>query len=97
MSVTQSPQFTEIEVSDHAHRRWAERSDRPKLNPLAAWLEAIPVEYPSMSPPAKYARYHETTNLLLLAAADRTLTTCIPLSGRSVKEQQYIRSQVTDQ
>lgn len=82
-AVTQSPHYTEVEVSNHAHRRWAERSDRPKMNPRAAWLEAVPVDYPSINPPAKYARYHEETGLLLLVAADRTLTTCVPISGRT--------------
>ncbi|QLG47862.1 hypothetical protein [Natrinema halophilum] len=96
-TVTQSPRYTEISVSEHAYDRWTERSAQPKLNPRAAWLEAIPVEYPSINPPAKYARYHQETDLVLLVAGDDTLITCIPLSQRSVKEQQYVLSQVTDE
>jgi len=96
MSVTRSPRYTEVRVSDHAYERWSERSDQPKMNPRAAWLEAVPVEYPSISPPARHARYHQPTGLVLLVAGDGTLTTCIPLEDRSQDEQQHVRSQVSD-
>lgn len=96
-AVTQSPRYTEISVSDHAYERWAERSNRPKLNPRVAWLEAIPVDYPSAKPPAEYARYHEVTEMILLADPNGRLVTCIPLEHRSQNEQQYVRSQVTDE
>ncbi|WP_265109141.1 hypothetical protein [Halosolutus halophilus] len=94
-TVTGSPRYTEVSVSSHAYERWAERSNRPKLNPRVAWLEAVPIDYPSIKPPAEFARLHEVTGLILLAESDGTLRTCIPLSNRPRDEQQYIRSQVS--
>ncbi|WP_121744441.1 hypothetical protein [Natronorubrum halophilum] len=93
-TVTQSPSYEDIEVSGHCHRMWSERSNRPDLNPRIAWLEAVPVDYPSIKPPARFARYHEVTGQILLACPDGTLATCIPLSNRSRDEQRYIRDQL---
>ncbi|QCW03597.1 hypothetical protein [Natrinema pallidum] len=96
MSAAESPRYFEISISEHARKRWETRSPQPNADPRAAWGDAVPVHYPNLKPPATDARYHEETDLLLLAAADGTLTTCIPLKHRSRDEQQYIRSQVTD-
>ncbi|WP_137288800.1 hypothetical protein [Natronorubrum halophilum] len=93
---TQSPSYEETTVSKHCREQWSERSNRPQLNPRIAWLEAVPIDYPSIKPPARFARYHEVTGQILLACPDGTLATCIPLSNRSRSEQQYIRNQVAD-
>lgn len=96
MSVVQSPQYYQVGVSDHARSRWAERSSRPNQSPLEAWREAVPVEYPGLNAPARYARYHEATDLVLLVAVDHTLITCIPLDGRPAWEQDHVRNQVSN-
>ncbi|UHQ97923.1 hypothetical protein HYG81_18860 [Natrinema zhouii] len=96
-ATTQSPRNFELEISAHARRRWEKRSSQRHLDPRAAWSEAEPVHYPSLKPPSEHARYHESTDLVLLVAQDGTMTTCIPLSDRSPDEQQYVRNQVTDQ
>ncbi|ELZ12048.1 hypothetical protein C478_10618 [Natrinema thermotolerans DSM 11552] len=95
MSVTDTPRFEDLEADGHPRDKWAERSPKPSLNPRIAWLEAVPIDYPSMSPPAKYARFHEVTELIILANEYR-LVTFIPLEDRPQDEQQYIRSQVSD-
>ena len=95
MSVVQSPQYYQIGVSDHARSRWAERSGRPNQSPLEAWREANPVEFPSLSEPARYARYHEATGLVLLVAVDHTMITCIPLADRPAWERDHVRNQVS--
>lgn len=67
----------------------------PALNPRLAWKEGTAVDYPSIKPPAVHARYHEETDLILLAAPNGTLLTVIPLGHRPQTEQQHIRSQVS--
>ncbi|QRV14258.1 hypothetical protein JMJ58_15095 [Haloterrigena salifodinae] len=94
VGVTAGPTFEEISVSSHCRERWDERSDRPLLNPRIAWLEAVPVDYPSARPPARHARFHEVTELILLASDDGLLRTCIPLSNRPRDERRYIRDQL---
>ena len=94
VDVTAAPTFDEIEPTDHCRERWSERSDRPSLNPRVAWLEAVPIDYPSARPPARHARFHEVTELILLASDDGLLRTCIPLSNRPRDEQRYIRDQL---
>ncbi|WP_226479121.1 hypothetical protein [Natrinema amylolyticum] len=96
VDVTPTPRYEEIFVDEHFPEQWSKRSDRPQLNPQIAWLEAIPVDYPSAKPPAECARLHEVTEMILLAEPNGRLVTCIPLEDRSRTEQQYIRSQVTD-
>lgn len=93
VDVTSSPRYEDLRVSDHVHIRWAERSSHSRLNPRVAWLEAIPIDYPSMSPPAKHARLHEVSEMILLAD-DYELITCIPLTDRPQDEQQHIRDQI---
>ena len=95
MSTVTSPQHYQIGVSNHARERWTERSDRPNQSLRDAWREAVPVEYPGLNAPARYARYHETTDLVLLVAVDHTLITCIPLDGRPAWEQDHVRNQVS--
>lgn len=97
MSASSSaPTYEETTVSGHFRHKWEQRSARPSLDPRIAWLEAVPVHYPSMKPPAKHARLHEVTDLLLLGEPDGCLVTCIKLQDRSRKEQRYIRNQVSD-
>lgn len=96
MSTASAPTYEQTAVSGHCRHKWEQRSPRPSLDPRIAWLEAVPVHYPSIKPPAKHARLHEVTELLLLAAADGTLVTCIQLEDRSHDEQRYIRSQVSE-
>ncbi|AFZ74603.1 hypothetical protein [Natronobacterium gregoryi] len=91
---TSPPRYEDLEVSDHAQVRWTERSSRPRLNPAVAWLEAVPIDYPRMSPPAQHARLHEVSEIILLADGHATLVTCIRLEDRPEDEQQYIRSQL---
>ncbi|WP_435552722.1 hypothetical protein [Natrinema sp. CGMCC1.2065] len=97
IDVTPTPRYEDLEVDPHFPERWTERSPRQQLNPKVAWLEAIPVDYPSASPPAECTRYHEVTEMLLLAEPNGRLVTCIPLEDRPHDEQQYIRSQVSVQ
>ena len=94
--VTPTPRYEEIVVDEHFPGRWAKRSPRPKLNAKIAWLEAIPVDYPSAKPPAECARLHEVTEMILLAEPNGRLVTCIPLEDRPQDEQQYVRSQVSN-
>lgn len=96
VDVTPTPRYEELVVDEHFPSRWAERSDRPQLNPKVAWLEAIPVDYPSARPPAECARFHEVTEMLLLAEPNGRLVTCIPLEDRPLTERRYIQSQVTN-
>lgn len=96
VDVTPTPRYEELVVDEHFPERWTKRSDRPQLNPKIAWLEAIPIDYPSAKPPAECARFHEVTGMILLAEPNGRLVTCIPLEDRSRDEQQYIRSQVSD-
>ena len=96
MSVAQTPRYEDLVVDEHFPKQWTKRSDRPRLNPRIAWLEAIPIDYPSAKPPAECARLHEVTELILLAEPDGRLVTCIRLADRPRNEQQYIRSQVSD-
>jgi hypothetical protein len=96
-ATTQSPQHFEVEISAHARRRWEKRSPQPNLDLREAWSEADPVHYPSLKPPGELARYHGSTDLVLIVAEDGAMTTCIPLSDRSPNEQQYVRNQVSDQ
>lgn len=95
-TVTQSPRYEDTTVSKHCREQWAERSDRPKLNPRIAWLEAVPIDYPSIKPPSEFARLHEVTGLILLAAPNGTLTTCIPIWHRPQNERRYIQNQLSD-
>ncbi|SEQ28405.1 hypothetical protein [Natrinema salaciae] len=96
VDVTATPRYEEIVVDEHFPSRWAERSDRPQLNPKIAWLEAITIDYPSAKPPAECTRYHEVTGMLLLAEPNGRLVTCIPLEDRPRDEQQYIRFQASE-
>lgn len=96
IDVAPTPRYEDLEVTDHALDRWAERSPKPRLDPDVAWLEAIPIDCPSAKPPADRARLHEVTEMILLADPDGGLVTCKPLGDRSRDEQQYIRSQVSN-
>lgn len=90
---SQTPTYTELRASHHVRHRWGQRSSQPNLCPRIAWLEAVPIHYPSIKSPAKHARLHEVTEMLLLAG-DEQLVTCIPLEDRPRSEQQYIRDQL---
>ncbi|AXR78965.1 hypothetical protein [Natrarchaeobaculum sulfurireducens] len=92
--VKPTPSYEELHVDEHFYDRWAERSPRSQLNPSIAWLESIPVDYPSATPPADRTRYHEVTQLLLLATPEGRLVTCIRLEDRPDDEQRYIRDQI---
>lgn len=94
IDVTHTPTYDEIFVDPHFPQRWSERCDRPELNPAIAWLEAIPIDYPSAKPPANCARLHEVTEMILLAEPNGRLVTCIRLEDRPRHEQQHIRDQL---
>ncbi|WP_436344468.1 hypothetical protein [Natronorubrum sp. FCH18a] len=94
IDVSHTPTYDEIFVDPHFPKRWSERSGRPNLNPRIAWLEAIPIDYPSAKPPAECARLHEVTETILLAEPNGRLVTCYPLSNRPRDEQQHIRDQL---
>lgn len=83
-------------VSEHVRDdRWPLRSGQGRRNLKRVWWDAEPVDYPSARGPSTVARYHADTDLILIAE-NGNLTTCIPLSHRPIKEQQFILSQVTD-
>ncbi|KDE59578.1 hypothetical protein EL22_19955 [Halostagnicola sp. A56] len=81
-------------VSDHITTdTWPDRVGTD-VDLREAWRDAEPVHYPSASN-ACVARLYEMEVILL--ARQGALMTCIPLWHRAEDEQQYIRSQVTDQ
>ncbi|GAB3669619.1 hypothetical protein [Halopiger thermotolerans] len=94
VDVKPTPRFEDLEVDPHFPDRWSKRANRPQLDPKVAWLEAIPVDYPSAKPPADCTRFHEVTETLLLAEPNGRLVTCIPLEDRPQDEQRYIREQL---
>jgi len=66
-----------VSVTDHAFRRWHQRSDCPALDPAVAWVQAIEFECPTLE--GDEIRYHEDSNTCLVRK-DSDLVTVIDVS-----------------
>ena len=77
-------QVSRVQVSDHAGRRWLDRSEAPCMTVLNAWGDANPIYGHGLE--GDEARYHELSETVLVRKDD-TLTTVIhaPTAKLSVR------------
>lgn len=88
--------FELVEITEHAAVRWHERmASRPNVGPVVAWNEGTTLPQPH-GLHCDEARYHEPTDLVLVAGADvrerRAIVTVIrgatakPTLSRAIEE-----------
>lgn len=80
---TESP--SRLRVSDHAERRWLERSSAPCMDPGVAWNEAARIYGHGLH--GDEVRYHAFSDTVLVRKSD-TLVTVIhaPTAKREVRQ-----------
>jgi hypothetical protein len=53
----------------HAQYRWENRApeEYAQMDVRVAWAESVPVDYPVLEVPRQYARYHEPSQMVIIA------------------------------
>jgi hypothetical protein len=63
-----------VSLTDHAFRRWHQRSEEPSTDPLVAWLQGVEVEVEYTALEGDEVRYHEATDTCLVRKDDAVVT-----------------------